>query len=611
MNMMKKPFRERILDGPILCDGAMGTLLDLYEYDEQPHEIQNVKNPDIVERIHREYIKAGAEIIEANTFSANRLRLAHYHLEDKLAAINMAGVAIAKQAASGTNVYIAGAIGPSGMMLEPIGKLSKEKARDVFKEQIEILCEAGVDVLMFETFVSIAELDEAIHAAKALTDIPIVAQKAFAEDGAILSGNFPVEVIEHLIAQGADIVGANCTVGPQRMYSIIKNIHKDGVILSAQPAAGIPTLLNGRSIYHTTPEYLAQYAKELVESGVTLIGACCGSTPAHIRAIAETLKTLGKNFSPPVIKIKAKHTLPAHIVPQKNSAGKSRFAQNIGKKFLVTCELDIPRGLDMEPVLDGAKYLQQCGVDAVNITDGARARLRMSAIALSSQIQKEAGIETITHQTTRDRNLIGMQSELLGAHYLGVRNILCVTGDPTGIGDYPQAKSVFDVDSYGLIRAVASMNNGMDVMGNTLGQSTNFLVCCAANPTTGNLDVEIHRTERKAEAGAQIIFTQPIYELRTIEEFLKRIEHLKIPVMLGVLPLRSYKHADFLHNEVPGMRIPEKIREAIRNAGDHGSVAGIQFAKEIIKESKPMVAGVYLMPPFQKYDIVKELMDEL
>ena len=609
---MKKPFRERIKEGPIVADGAMGTLLDLYEYAEQPHEIQNLKNPDIIERIHREYIKEGAEIIEANTFSANRLRLTHYHLEDKLAAINIAGVTIAKQAAHGTNVYIAGAIGPSGMMLEPIGKLSKEKARDTFKEQIAILCEAGVDLLMMETFVSIAELDEAIHAAKELTDIPIVAQKAFAEDGAILSGNFPVEVIEHLIAQGADIVGGNCTVGPQRMFSIIKNIHKnDTVILSAQPAAGIPTLLNGRSIYHTTPEYLAQYAKELVESGVTLIGACCGSTPAHIRAIAEAIKGIPKNTPLPVLKIKAKHTQTNDAQSKQSITKHSKFAHNIGKKFLVTCELDIPRGLDMSPVLDGAQYLHKCGVDAVNITDGARARLRMSATALSSHIQKEVGIETITHQTTRDRNLIGMQSELLGAHYLGLRNILCVTGDPTGIGDYPQAKSVFDVDSYGLIRAVASINNGTDLMGNTIEQSTSFLVCCAANPTAGNLDVEIHRTERKIEAGAQIIFTQPIYELRTIEQFLKRIEHLKIPVMLGVLPLRSYKHADFLHNEVPGMRIPEKIREAIRNAGDHGNIVGLQFAREVIKETKPMVTGVYLMPPFQKYEIVKELMEGL
>src|SRR5579862_5465929 len=268
---MKKPFRERIKEGPIVCDGAMGTVLDLYEYEELPHEIQNIKNPDIVERIHREYIAAGSEIIETNTFSANRLRLGQFHMEDQLREINIRGVEIARRAA-GENVYVAGAVGPVGMLLEPIGKIKRQAARDAFKEQIEILVKAGVDLIMLETFVSVQELDEALSAAKELTDLPIVAQKAFAEDGSVLSGSFPIEVIEHLIEQGADIVGANCTVGPQRMFSIIRNVHKDGVILAAQPAAGIPTLLNGRSIYHTTPEYLAAYAKELVGSGVTLIG---------------------------------------------------------------------------------------------------------------------------------------------------------------------------------------------------------------------------------------------------------------------------------------------------------------------------------------------------
>jgi homocysteine S-methyltransferase len=300
---MKKPFRERIKEGPIVCDGAMGTLLDLYEYPELPHEIQNLKNPGIIERLHREYIEAGSEIIESNTFSANRLRLTQFRLQDQLREINRKGVEIAKRAA-GDNVYVAGAIGPIGMLLEPIGKIKRSQARDAFKEQAEILIEEGVDLIMLETFVSVQELDEALSAVKALTDIPIVAQKAFAEDGAILSGSFPIEVIEHLIEQGADIVGANCTVGPQRMFTIIRNVHKDGVILSAQPAAGIPTLLNGRSIYHTTPEYLAAYAKELVEAGVTLVGACCGSTPSHIRAIAQAVK--GLKVGKPVTKIDAR-----------------------------------------------------------------------------------------------------------------------------------------------------------------------------------------------------------------------------------------------------------------------------------------------------------------
>ena len=459
--MKKKDFRKRIKEGPIVCDGAMGTLLDLYEYEEMPHEIQNIKNPDIVERIHREYIAAGSEIIESNTFSANRLRLKQFHLEDKLREINMKGVEIARRAA-GDSIYVAGAVGPTGMLLEPIGKIKREKARDAFREQIEILLKGGIDLIMLETFVSVQELDEALAVVKDLTDIPVVAQKAFAEDGAILSGSFPVEVIQHLIDAGADVVGANCTVGPQRMFSIIRNVHKGGVILAAQPAAGIPTLLNGRSIYHTTPEYLAAYAKELVESGVTLIGACCGSTPAHIRAIAEAVKGVKVGSSSRTVTAKAKERAqpPPDPMYYVDPARWSKFSRNVGKKFMTTVELDIPRGLDMTTVLEGAQFCYERKVDAVNITEGARARLRMSSIAISTLIQQRVGIEAMCHRASRDHNLIGLQAELLGAHALGLRNILCITGDPASIGDYPHASSVHDVDAVGLIRSISSMNAG-------------------------------------------------------------------------------------------------------------------------------------------------------
>jgi len=342
---MKKPFRERITQGPILCDGAMGTVLDLYEYDEKPHEIQNLKNPDIVERIHREYIDAGSEIIETNTFSANRFRLAQYHLEDKLKEINLRGVEIARRAA-GDDVYVAGAVGPIGKLLEPVGKIKREEARDAFKQQIEVLLEGGVDLIMLETFVSVQELDEAIAAVKELTKLPLIAQKAFAEDGAILSGSYPIEVVEHIIEQGVDVVGANCTVGPQRMFGIIRSMHKDGIILSAQPAAGIPTLLDGRSIYHTTPEYLGTYAKELVEGGVTLVGGCCGSTPSHIAAMARAIK--GLSVGRPAPKAKP-HVISISEKPRASVRfdNRSSFAKNIGKKFMTAVELDIPRGLDM------------------------------------------------------------------------------------------------------------------------------------------------------------------------------------------------------------------------------------------------------------------------
>ncbi len=607
---MKKPFRERIKERPILCDGAMGTLLDLYEYDEKPHEIQNLKNPDIVERVHREYIQAGSEIIETNTFSANRFRLSQYHLEDRITEINLKAVEIARRAA-GNDAYVAGAVGPVGKLLEPIGKVKRQQARDAFKEQIELLLKGGVDLLMLETFVSVQELDEAITAAKELTDLPLVAQKAFAEDGAILSSSFPVEVVEHIIERVVDIVGANCTVGPQRMFSIIRSMHKDGVILSAQPAAGIPTLLDGRSIYHTTPEYLGMYARELVESGVTLVGGCCGSTPAHIAAMAKAIQGVQVGKPAPV---KSKG-VSVSIREAKREAtqvdDRSGFAKNIGKKFMTTVELDIPRGLDMGSVIEGARFLYQRGIDAVDITDGARARLRMSPVAISTLMQREVGMEAMMHLACRDRNMIGLQAELLGAHGLGIRNALCITGDPTSIGDYPHATSVFDIDSIGLIRAVKSMNEGRDLMGNSIDQPTSFFIACAANPVADDMDKELEKLEKKVEAGAQCIFTQPIYEMKTLERFLKRIDHLKIYFMLGVLPLRGAKHAEFLHNEVPGMTIPEEIRDRMKHSGDQGPKVGLDIARTFLKEAHAMVSGAYLMPPFQKYQIVDDLLEVL
>jgi methionine synthase I (cobalamin-dependent)/5,10-methylenetetrahydrofolate reductase len=603
---MKRPFRDRLKDGPIVCDGAMGTLLDLYEYAERPHEIQNLKHPDVVERIHREYIEAGAEIIETNTFSANRYRLKQFHLEEKLHEINVRGAEIARRAA-GDTVYIAGAVGPIGLLLEPIGKVKHIQAREAFREQIAALLEGGVDLLILETFVDLRELDEAIAAAKELTDLPIVAQKTFPEDGAILAGSFPIEVVDHIMQQGVDVVGANCTVGPQRMFSIIRSMYKDGLVLSAQPAAGIPTLLDGRSIYHTSPEYLATYAKQLVESGVTLIGACCGSTPAHVKAIAQAVK--GVKVGKTEVKVReAVPAAPPETKTQPIAEKRSRFAQNIGKRFLTTVELDIPRGLDINSVIDGAAYLQKHGIDAINITDGARARLRMSSLAISVIIQRDVGIEAMTHLACRDRNLIGLQAELLSAHALGLRNILCITGDPAIIGDYPHATSVFDVDAIGLIRAVKAMNEGKDLMGNSIGQSTSYLIACAANPTTEDMDREIERLEKKLEAGVDVVFTQPVYELKTLEEFLKKTAHLKFPLMLGILPLRSYKHAEFLHNEVPGIHIPDRIRVRMRSAGERAAEVGVQLAIEFLREAKPMVQGAYLLPPFKKYSVVPEIL---
>jgi methionine synthase / methylenetetrahydrofolate reductase(NADPH) len=611
---MMKPFRDRLKEGLIICDGAMGTLLDLYEYPELPHDIQNVKNPDIIERIHSEYVDAGAEIIETNTFGANRYRLSYYHLQDKVREINGRGVEIARKVArhyfehENKQVYVAGAVGPTGKLLAPIGKVTNAQMVDAFREQVEVLVEGGVDLIMLETFVSLNELDLAIQAVKEITDLPIIAQKAFSEDGAILSGNFPLDVVEHLRSRGVDVIGANCTVGPQRMFGIIRSMYKEGVIMSAQPAAGIPTLRDGRSVYHTTPEYLAMYAKQLVEAGVRIIGGCCGSTPAHIREIKKAVS----GVQPGVMDLDVKERKPDEdAVKSAPDSGRSLFAQNIGKKFLTTVELDIPRGLDMSSVVEGAAYLKKHGIDAVNITDGARARLRMTPLAICHKIQSETGMETITHLACRDRNMIGLQSDLLGAHALGLKNILVITGDPANIGDYPHATSVFDIESVGLIRAVKRMNEGRDLMGNSIGMQTNFLIACAANPVADDMEYELAKLEQKVEEGAQIIFTQPVLELHTMEEFMKHIDHLKIPVMVGIIPLRSYRHAEFLHNEVPGINIPDSVRRRFRTAGKDGAALGVSLAAQFLKEAKQMVAGAYMLPPFKKYDIAVQIMESI
>ncbi len=603
---MKRPFRERLKEGVIVCDGAMGTLLELYEYGEKPPEIHNLKNPDIVERAHREYIQAGAEIIETNTFSGNRLRLEGYRLDDKTKDINESAVQIAKRAA-GDDVYVAGAVGPSGRLFEPLGKTKITQAKAAFKEQIGYLVKEGVDLLILETFLDLNELDAAIDAAKEVSpNIPIIAQKTFSEDGAILASDFPIEVVRHIKSKGVDVVGSNCTVGPQRMYGIIKSVYSQDVVLSAQPAAGIPTLVDGRSIYHAAPEYLATYAKQLVEAGVTVIGACCGSTPSHIKAIAEAVKGVKIAAKPVTVRPK---TMSDKETREMVAPSRSTLSTKIGKEFVTTVELDIPRGLDISSVIDGARYCKENGITAVNITDGARARIRMSSIAISHLVQKETGIEAVTHITTRDRNMIGLQAELLGAHTLDLRNILVITGDPAKIGDLPQAQSVFDIDSVGLVRIVRGLNNGHDSMGNPIGQSTSFLIGCAANPSAERFDYEIEKLARKVESGAEVIFTQPIYEISTFTRFLKALEPLKVPVIIGILPLRGHKHAEFLHHEIPGIDIPEKIREKMFRAGPEGAKVGVDISAELLKEVKSAVAGAYLLPPFKKYDVAVKVLE--
>lgn len=606
---MKLTFIERLKTGkPIVCDGAMGTTLSQLGYFEVPAEIYNLKEPNIIQQLHQDYIHAGAEIIETNTFSANRIKLEPHHYQHLVRSINIRGAEIAKKAAKG-KAYVAGSVGPTGWLFEPIGKLTKNEAEEIYSEQIQALLDGGVDLIIFETFIDLDELDIAIDVVQHLApNIPVIAQKTFIEDGAVLATNFPIEVVQHIHRKGVDVVGANCTVGPQRMFSIIKSMYSDNVILSAQPTAGIPHIAHGRQVYNATPEYLAEYAAELVKSGVTIVGACCGSTPDHIKAISQAVKdlTVGKPETPIVSLVKEEEK--EEPLPNKNDY--SSFHHKLqNKEMVLTCELDIPRGYDMSSVMEGAKILHSLGIDLANITDGARARLRMSPIAISAMVKQQTMLDTMMHLTCRDRNLLGLQSELLGAYALGQRNVLVVTGDPANIGDYPHATSVYDVDSVGLIRTLKSMTLGQDLLKNPLGQPLHFHISCAVNPASDEFEREMQKLERKIDAGAMSIFTQPLFELSMLEKFLNRIHHVKIPVILGILPLRGVKHASFLHHEVPGIDIPDHIMKKLHDAPKgSGAAVGTELSIEFLQEAKKHVQGIYLMPPFQKYEVISEIL---
>ncbi|MBS1912481.1 MAG: bifunctional homocysteine S-methyltransferase/methylenetetrahydrofolate reductase [Bacteroidetes bacterium] len=605
---MNSRFLERLQQRPIVIDGSIEAVLRSRGYDESPVELYNLKNPLLVEQIHGEFIDAGAEIIQANTRRANAITLDAFKLKDKVYEINRKGVWLARTA-SLNRAFVAGVVGPIGKFLAPIGKLQPEEVREAFMTQIHALVDGNCDLLLLKSFIDVDELEIALHAARHISsDIPIIAQKTFPEDAAVLATEFPREVAKRLHREGVVAIGSNGTVGPNRMLGIVRSLHgATGAILSAQPDIGIPTLVDGHPVYNATLEYVANSARVLVENGVTIIGMDGGAMPEHVRAISVAIAETPVGI--PVLKAK-KQRDAALDQPQPESQP-STFQRNLGRKFLVTVELDIPRGLDMSEVYEGAEYLGRHGIDAVNISDGARARLRMNSITISHLIRERTGMECITHMACRDRNMVGLQSELLGAHVLGVRNILAVTGDPAHIGDYPYATSVYDVDAIGLIRALHRMNEGSDLMGNPVGERTNFLIACACNPVADDLDREIGRLERKVAEGANVAFTQPVFEAAALATFLERTAHLAIPIMLGIIPLRSALHAEFLHHEVPGMKIPEHIQQRMRAA--HDSLAeGIAVAVEFLESIQAMrdrIAGIYVMPPRKKNEMIVEILE--
>ncbi|MES2765476.1 MAG: bifunctional homocysteine S-methyltransferase/methylenetetrahydrofolate reductase [Bacteroidota bacterium] len=606
---LKTPFIERLGTEPLVTDGSMAIELARKGCMEFPPDVYNIKNPVSVENIYRDFLNAGADILQTNTEFSNRYALEKYSLADKVYEINRKGVWLTRMIAL-QGAYVAGVVGPTGKFFKPLGTLTADDARMAFTEQIIALVDGGADVLFLKSFIDIDELCIAIEAAQFVSStIPIIAMKTFPEDGSVLATSFPEDIARRLKSYGVAAIGANGTVGPLRMLDIMTALNENTMPLISLPDIGIPTLLNGKPIYNAEPEYVANVLKRIVESGTAIIGAHGGASVEHIRAIATAVKSL--KIGSVRIEVKPhKNTKPEEVLKDE----RSEFGKNLGKKFLATVELDIPRGLDMDSVFEGAQFLKEKGLDAVNISDGARARLRMSPIAISHLTQAKTGMEAIMHLSCRDRNMVGLQAELLGAYALGVRNILAVTGDPAQIGDYPYATSVYDVDSIGLIRALHRMNNGQDLAGNPIGAPTQFTICCACNPAADDMDREIARLEEKAAEGAHVAFSQPIFDMKMLESFRKRTQHINIHFLLGIIPLRTARHAEFLHYEVPGMSIPEWVRKRMHSTGtsvEAASREGIAITVEFLKEASASVDGAYLMPPFKKYSMAVEILQQL
>jgi methionine synthase / methylenetetrahydrofolate reductase(NADPH) len=597
--MRKPPFLEELEHRVLVCDGAMGTMLYARGvFLNRSFDELNLTRPDLVAEVHYAYVRAGADVIETNTFGANRVKLSTFGLAERAAEINAQGARIARQAVRDQS-YVAGAIGPLGVRIEPWGRIGVDEAQSYFAEQAAALVEGGVDLFVLETFRDLNEMGAAIRAVRSVCALPIVAQVTTEEDGHTLDGVAPELFVPQLEREGANVVGLNCSVGPAAMLDTIERISRVSTVrLSAQPNAGRPREVEGRNLYLCSPEYMASYARRFIANGVRLVGGCCGTTPEHIRQIRVAVRAAAPatvvripDLSSPAPEVAAVAPLP--VVAR---AERSRMAHALARgTFVVSLELLPPRGHRTDELIESARQLRIRGIDLVNIPDGPRASGRMSAIATAVLIQ-QAGMETILHYTCRDRNLLGMQSDLLGAQSMGVRNLLIVTGDPPRVGDYPDATAVFDVDSIGLTNVVAALNRGIDIGSRPIGQPTAFHIGVAANPGAINLDEEVGRFRYKVEAGAEFAITQPVFEVAELKAFLDRIADVRIPVLAGIMPLGSLRHAEFMANEVPGVSVPEAVLERMRAADAAGRAAeeGIAIAREVVAGVRPLVQGIQI-----------------
>jgi methionine synthase I (cobalamin-dependent)/5,10-methylenetetrahydrofolate reductase len=609
-------FRDQLSRRILVADGAMGTMLYARGvFINRCFDELNIAQPDLVRQVHQEYVKAGAEILETNTFGATRPRLAGFGIAEKLAAINQAGVRIAREAAKGSKAFVAGALGPLGVRIEPLGRTSFAEARAAFREQIDALLEAGVDLLILETFANLDEMREAVTAARdaAGNDLAVIAQVTIDDFGHLPGGTDTETFTREIDSWPVDVIGLNCSVGPKATLETIERMMLySSKPMSAMPNAGLPMRIDGRNMYLCSPEYMAQYARRLLWAGVRVIGGCCGTTPEHIKLICSETRSLQPSQKSLAVTVEEPAAKAKALEPVK-MGDKSKLGAALAEgKFVSFVEILPPRGVDASREIEGARVCAKAGIDCINVPDGPRASARLSAAITCQLIQQQAGIEAVLHFCCRDRNILGIQSELLGAHTAGVRNLICITGDPPRKGLYPDATAVFDVDAIGLVNIVSNVNSGLDIGGNPMGSQTALLIGVGANPGALNLDEEVRRFEWKVQAGAEYVVTQPVFDLVLLEQFLKRVEHVKIPVICGIWPLTSYRNAEFMVNELR-VPVPDEFMDRMRRVdnADKARAEGVAIARDMVTRVRSMVQGVQLSAPFGRYQMAIDVAEAI
>lgn len=610
---MPRDFRQFLEKSIVLFDGATGTrLYDMGVFLNRCFDELNLSSPSIVEEVHRSYAAVGVDVVETNTFGANRVKLDKHGLGDETAAINAAGARIARRAA-GDDLFVAGAIGPLGVRIEPWGPTSIDEAAGIFAEQAAALLEGGVDLFSIETFYDLAEVEAAVAGVRRVTDRPIVVHMTLEDDGNSLEGVSPEIFGAQLARLPVDAVGVNCSVGPAAMLEAVEKLARVVPLpVSAQPNAGKPRVVENRNLYLCSPEYMGVYARRFINAGARIVGGCCGTTPEHMKAIRKAIRALVPS-RPAIVEVgsDAGRQIEVEPVPLER---RSRLAGAVAAgRFVLLVEMLPPKGHDLTKNLKGARLLRDAGVDAINIPDGPRASARMSPMAMAVTLERAVGIETVIHYCCRDRNLLGMQSDLLGAHALGLRNLIIITGDPPKLGDYPDATAVFDVDSIGLTNMVRRLNRGVDVGNNPIGAPTSFFAAVGVNPGATDMQREISRFEWKVDAGAEAAVTQPIFDVEQFMAFLEKIRHVRIPIIAAVWPLASYRNAEFMNNEVPGVHVPAPILERMSKADTKQGArrVGIEIAREMLTALLPHVQGAQISAPFGRYQTAIEVMEAI